>query len=188
MTATACRQAAIPEQVAVGLWTRRSHLPERERVLAFCNDLVAAVRSGQMPDVPRTPLGELELSTMAINALRRAGFAFLDELELLTTPQLLSIHRIGEQSAAEINHAIRRHQRRVARERQATSSETFAPLEPLPAEAVKDQARSLVEAFYACTEDQERMAALLLRAADLSWSRGPAHLRSLAMALLEQPA
>lgn len=188
MTTTPRPPEAIPEQIAVGLWARRSHLPERERVLAFCNDLVTALRSGQMPDVPRTPLTELEISTVAANALRRAGFSFLDEIELLTTPQLLSIHRIGEQTAAEINHAIRRHQRRVARERQATSSESFAPLEQLPAEALKDQARSLAGAFYACTEDQERMAALLLHAADLTWFRGPAHLRSLALALLEQPA
>lgn len=188
MTATACRQAAIPEQIAVGLWARRSHLNERERVLAFCNDLVTALRNGQMPDVPRTPLGELELSTMAINALRRAGFSYLDEIELLTTEQLLRIHRIGELTAAEIMHAIRRHQRRVAREQQATTAEPFAPLLPLSAEDLQEQARSLMGAFYACTEDQERMAALLLRAADLTWSRGPAHLRSLAMALLEQPA
>lgn len=188
MTATACRQAAIPEQVAVGLWTRRSHLPERERVLAFCNDLVTALRTGQMPDVPRTPLEELEISTLAANVLRRAGFSYLDEIELLTTQQLLSIHRIGELTAAEIIHAVGRHQRRVARERQATTAETFSPLGPLPAEALQEQARSLTSAFYACTEDQERMAALLLRAADLAWSRGPAHLRNLAMALLDQPA
>lgn len=188
MIATAARPGVIPEQIAVGLWARRSHLPERERVLAFCNDLVSALRNGQMPDVPRTPLGELELSTMAINALQRAGFAYLDEIELLTTAQLLCIHRIGELTAAEIMHAIRRHRRRVARERQATTPETFDPVLPLPAEALQEQARSLVAAFYACMEDQERMAALLLRAADLSWSRGPAHLRDLAIALLEQPA
>lgn len=188
MTVTATRPAAIPEQIAVSLWARRSHLSERDRVLAFCDDVVTTLRSGQMPDVPRTPLEELELSTMAINALRRAGFFYLDEIELLTTAQLLCVHRIGELTAAEIKHAVRRHQRRVARERQTTTAESFAPLEPLPAEALTDQARSLVGAFYACTEDQERMAALLLRAADLAWSRGPAHLRNLAMALLDQPA
>lgn len=186
MTVTACR--AIPEQIACGLWARRSHLPERERVLAFCNDLVTALRNGQMPDVPRTPLAELEISTLASNALRRAGFSYLDEIELLSTEQLLTIHRIGELTAAEIIQAIRRHQRRVARERQATTAETFSPLLPLPAEALQEQARSLTAAFYACMEDQERMAALLLRAADLAWSRGPDHLRALAMALLQLPA
>lgn len=188
MTATACRPAAIPEQIAVGLWARRSHLSERERVLAFCDDLVTALREGQMPSLPRTPLGELEISTMAFNALRRAGFGYLDEIELLTAEELLKIHRIGDLTAAEIIHAVRRHQRRLARERQASTSETFTPVGPLPASELQEQARSLAGAFYACTEDSERMAALLLRAADLAWTRGPAHLRELAMALLEQPA
>jgi|GEM_PF-4784502 hypothetical protein len=187
MTATACPQEVIPERVTVGLWARRSHLPERERVLAFCNDLVMALRNGQMPDVPRTSLGELELSTMTINALRRSGFFYLDEVELLSAEQLCSIHRIGAFSAAEILQAVRRHQRRVARERLATTFEVFPALEPPAPEALQDQARSLIQAFYICTEDQERMAALLLRAADLA-SGGPAHLRNLAMALLEQPA
>jgi hypothetical protein len=173
MTATACPQEVIPERVTVGLWARRSHLPERERVLAFCNDLVMALRNGQMPDVPRTSLGELELSTMTINALRRSGFFYLDEVELLSAEQLCSIHRIGAFSAAEIL--------------QATTFEVFPALEPPAPEALQDQARSLIQAFYICTEDQERMAALLLRAADLA-SGGPAHLRNLAMALLEQPA
>lgn len=187
MTATACPPEVIPEQVTVGLWARRSHLPERERVLAFCNDLVLALRNGQMPDVPRTSLGELELSTMTINALRRSGFFYLDEIELLSAEQLCSIHRIGRSSAVEILCAVRRHLRRVARERLATTNEAFPALEPPAPEALQDQARSLIQAFYTCTEDQERMAALLLRAADLA-AGGPAHLRNLAMALLDQPA
>ena len=109
MTATASRPGVIPEQIAIALWARRSHLPERERVMAFCDDLIGALRTGQMPDVARTPLRELEFPTMlAFNALRRAGFSYLDEIELLTTEQLTSIRGIGEITAAGIMHAIRR--------------------------------------------------------------------------------
>jgi hypothetical protein len=155
-------------------------------VLAFCNDLVTALRNGQMPALPRTPISELEIGTTTCNALRRAGFSYLDEIELLSTAQLTCIKRIGELGAAEIGLAVRRHRRRVAKELKATTSETFTPLE-LPEGGLEGQARSLWVAFYICTEDQERMAALLLRAADLAQAQGPAHLRALAMALLELP-
>lgn len=188
MTATACRPPAIPEHVAVGLWARRSHLCERERVLAFCSDLVTALRDGRVPALPRTPLAELEIGLMAYNALRRAGFSYLDEIEMLGATQLMRFRQIGEHTAAEITEAVRRHRRRMAREQQAAAGETFTPLEPLPVEGLQEQAQGLIQAFYACTEDQERMAALLIRAADVAQAQGPGQLRSLAMALLELPA
>lgn len=192
MTNAVLPSTTIPEALAIGLWTRRTHLPERQRLMLFCNDLLRVFRSGQVPTLPRTHLSELKISTGVYNALRRAGFTWVDEVELLNSAQLMLIHRIGELGAAEIRHAIRLYRNRLSREEAANTPETLIPLPPaipeVPVEEQIEQAKSLMETFYVWKEDHERLAAVLTRAAELIDSQGhegPNHLRNLALRLLE---
>lgn len=181
--------SAVPPSVAIGLWNRHRNRPQFDQLLHFTNDLAAALRTGMVPEVPRAPLSDLNLSTGAHNALRRSGIHYVDQVELLATWQLTEIKGIGERMAEEIVYAVRQLQRREA----AGPENTLKPgpvegLLDLPFGEVPQQLESLNSAFYSWTEDNERQAALLMHAADLAAAHGPQHLRTLAIALLEEDA
>ena len=58
-----------------------------------------------------TPLIDLRLSARAYNALRRARYDHLDEIESKSIDDLLFIQNIGQQSAEEIVSAIAAYRR-----------------------------------------------------------------------------
>lgn len=189
MTPSTALEAAIPPSVAIGLWNRHSRNPVIEQLLRYTNDVARTLRTGQVPELPRAPISDLNLSTLAHNALRRNGISWVDQVELLTTWQLTEIKGVGETIANEVVYAVRQYQRRKAQApvedlewSDATQAEAA---QPAPCVDLEEQLDSIGTAFYAWTEDNERQAALLIHAADLAAAHGPDHLRTLANALLE---
>lgn len=189
MTPSTALEAAIPPSVAIGLWNRHSRNPVIEQLLRYTNDVARTLRTGQLPELPRAPISDLNLSTLAHNALRRNGISWVDQVELLTTWQLTEIKGVGETIANEIVYAVRQYQRSKAQapledlEWSDATQADAAP--PAPCANLEEQIDSIGTAFYAWTEDNERQAALLIHAADLAAAHGPDHLRTLANALLE---
>jgi len=189
VTPSTALEAAIPPSVAIGLWNRHSRNPVIEQLLRYTNDVARTLRTGQVPELPRAPISDLNLSTLAHNALRRNGISWVDQVELLTTWQLTEIKGVGETIANEVVYAVRQYQRRKAQApvedlewSDATQAEAA---QPAPCVDLEEQLDSIGTAFYAWTEDNERQAALLIHAADLAAAHGPDHLRTLANALLE---
>jgi hypothetical protein len=127
-------------------------------------------------------LCELELPLRIYHALRRAGYKYIKQVQHLSYGELLLIDRIGEFSVGEIFYALRRWQQESGN---AGSSAGDCTVMPEPVAVDPKSLQSLVNAFYACYTDQERIAALLLQAAHLIDYEGAYRLRSLAMALLE---
>lgn len=126
---------------------------------------------------------------MARGALRRAGFTFIDEVEGLSEQELCRIPRIGPFCAALIRQGVTLwHQQRGPA---AAPQQTFNPSEVMDVcetPLLEKQLAGLAATFYVWTEDRERLAAVLMHAADLADVCGSAHLRALATALIELPA
>lgn len=178
--------------MAIGLWNRHRNKPVFDQLLQYTEDVARTIRTGAVPELPRSPLSDLNLSTLAHNALRRNGISWVDQVELLTTWQLTEIKGVGETIAQEVVYAVRQHQRRqAAGPVDALQGGEALPLTAVPKEpfgSVEDQLESIDSAFYSWTEDNERQAALLMHAADLAAAHGPEHVRTLAGALLERRA
>jgi hypothetical protein len=178
--------------VAIGLWNRHSRNPVIEQLLRYTNDVARTLRTGKVPELPRAPLSDLNLSTLAHNALRRNGISWVDQVELLTTWQLTEIKGVGETIANEVVFAVRQYQRRKAQAPAEALQWTEACAAPTataaPCANLDEHLKSIDSAFQSLVEDQERQAALLLHAADLAAAHGPEHLRTLATVLLEHRA
>lgn len=171
-----------PSQV-LHLWNRQPRINHHSRLISFANDLIRAVSTGSAPVVECTPLSVLGLPTGTYNALRRAGFSFVEEIEALPPRELQLINLIGATSLRYIREALDRWKpgRPADAPDPAAAAET-----PPPAPACSGDLDELIDAFYAWSTDQERMAALLLRAADKIGAQGPDDLRVMAMGLLNR--
>lgn len=180
---------AIPPSVAIGLWYRLRRMPEPDRVLRFSNEIQRTLQTGAVPEPDRAELSCLEIPTLAHGALRRAGFTFIDEVEGLREEELCRIPRIGPVCAALIRQAVAlwRQQRVPA----VAPQQVFSPADVMDvcdAPLLEKQLAGLEATFNVWTEDRERLAAVLMHAADLADVCGSAHLRALATALIELPA
>jgi hypothetical protein len=172
-----------PSQV-LHLWNSQPRINHHSRLISFANELIRAVQTGSVPaPVQATPLSELGLPTGTYNALRRAGFSFVEEIEALPPRELLLVNLIGATSIDYIQDALRRWKpgRRVDEPAPSPPAEP-----PAPVAATGVDLDELIDAFYAWTSDRERMAALLLRAADKIGAQGPEDLRVMAMGLLDR--
>lgn len=171
--------AALTPTEVLQLWHRQTgHNSESSRLIAFANELMRTLSTDR--SARRSPLSDLNLANRTHNALRRAGFAYIDEIEHLPPAQLRLVNHIGETSIRCIREALKSWRRRRARAaHKATSPElernSFDP----------ETIQSLEAAFHSGTSDQQRMAALLSRAADLIGPAGANDLREMAIGLLD---
>jgi hypothetical protein len=175
--------AAITPSEVLHLWHAQSsrHCHEHSRLIAFSHALVRHLQDCSPSDEERTPLSDLNLPTGVHNALRRGGFSYIDEIDGLSPDELLMVNHVGAASVCCIHEALA-NWRRCQRDRQTTQPIETPASEPAPVDA--EHLKALVGAFYAPSSDRERMAALLLRAADLVATGGPDRLRALSMGLL----
>lgn len=174
----------------MGLWNRLWRMPEADRVLRFSNELQRTLQSGVAPPLERPELSTLDIPTMAHGALRRAGYTFIDEVEGLSEQELCKIPRIGPLGAANVREAVavwrKQQQAPAAAAPQSFCAATRSDLVDAP--LLELQLAGLEATFYVWTEDRERLAAVLMHAADLADVSGTAHLRSLATALIDLPS
>lgn len=170
-----------PSQI-LHLWHQRPRTNHHSRVIAFANDLQRAIHTGHLPQVELTPLSELGLPTGTYNALRRAGYSFIEEIEAMPAQELLLVNLIGVSSIRYIKEALGRW--KLARRAEGPPPAVAAD-PPVVAWASEAEMDELIDAFYAWSTDRERMAALLLRAADKVGDQGPEGLRVMAMGLLD---
>lgn len=174
--------ALTPSQV-LRLWHRQPRTNEHNRLIAFSNDLARTLLQGQIPEQQRVLLNELNLPAMAYNALRRAGYTFIDEVDGLSTRELRLINHVGPGLADTIQKAVVAWHEQAPRP--AGQTAMSQPIESSDLERIQAaDLERLLQAFYTWTEDRERMAALLLQAAELIGDGGPEALRALAAALV----
>lgn len=175
-----------PSQV-LQLWHSQPRFNFHSQLIGFANALTRALQTGRLPQAGKVQLQELNLPTMAYNALRRAGYAYVEELEGLTANELLLINHVGATSVKQIQEAVAAWRRRRRPGAEPMRHPAILSEEP-PAPVSGEGIQSLEEAFYAWTTDRERIAAVLLRAADLIEGGGPDQLRSMAMAIVDNQA
>lgn len=171
--------AAITPSKILQLWNSHPRVNEHSRLIAFSHDLVRTLSNAKVSEEHLTPLRDLGLTTGVYNALRRAGYGYVEEIDGLTTNELILVNHIGANSVKQIHDALTRWCRSCKGRQSPAAAVAIAPVQPVGEEEIE----SLIKAFYAWSSDRERMAALLLCAADLS--SGPEGLRSLAMALVD---
>ena len=91
---------------ALNLWSQMRGL-ERDRVVGFANAL-ANHYQGRRQQEQRTPLKWLGRPTYQYNALRRAGYLYVEDVEGLDRAQLLVLHNVGPKGVRVIHAAIDR--------------------------------------------------------------------------------
>jgi len=173
--------AAITPSEVLHLWHSQPRHNEHSRLIAFSHALVRFLQVGRAPDAQRAPLSDLKLRTGVYNALRRAGFCYVDEVDGLPPQELMLVNHVGAASVCYIHEALA-NWRRNQRAKAATPAAEGPAADPTPIDP--KQLQSLLEAFGAWSSDRERVAAVLIRAADLIGADGPKQLQALAMALL----
>ena len=174
--------AAITPSEVLHLWHAQPRHNEHSRLIAFSHALVHLLQAGRASDEHRAPLSDLKLRTGVYNALRRAGYGYIDEIDGLPPQELLLVNHVGAASVCYIHEALATW-RRTQRSKPAAAAPKA--LGPELGGANDSQIQELENAFYSLASDRERMAALLLRAADLNGEAGPDGLRVLATGLLE---
>lgn len=75
-----------------------------DKILAFANTLTDYYLNAD--NLNRIPLSDLNLPNYTYNALRRAGFAYVDELIDLRDEQILQIKNIGDLGFRNIQKAL----------------------------------------------------------------------------------
>lgn len=88
-------------------WHATTGTPE-DRAITYGNAIQTAISGAATPMRTRIPLSCLDLPQLTYNALRRAGYAYIDELRGLTDAQLLHIRGIGPLGAQQISASLRR--------------------------------------------------------------------------------
>lgn len=88
------------------LWTEMRGL-ERARVIGFANALASHYQGGNREE-RRTPLKWLGLKNYQANALKRAGYLYIEDVEAMQFDELLELHRLGSRGVTEIQAAIER--------------------------------------------------------------------------------
>lgn len=172
--------AVLTPTEVLQLWHRQlGHDSQFSRVIAFANELMRTLSTDRI--AVRSPLSDLNLPNRTHNALRRAGYDYIDEIEHLPPAQLGLLKHIGETSIRCIRKALKSWRR--AREADEATSRELEPNSFDP-----ETIQSLEAAFYSGTSDQQRMAALLSRAADLIGPAGANDLREMAVGLLDANA
>lgn len=177
-------QATLTPSQVLRLWHRQPRTNEHNRLIAFSNDLARTLLQGQIPEQQRVLLNELNLPTLAYNALRRAGYTYIDEVAGLSARELQLINHVGPGLAQTIHKALAAWQQQHAPG--AGPPTAMQPsIQSTDLERVQTaDLEGLLQAFYAWTGDRERMAALLVQAAELIGDGGPDALRALAAALV----
>jgi hypothetical protein len=81
--------------------------PEQDRVVGFANALANHYQGGRRQE-QRTPLKWLGLPTMQFNALRRAGYLYVEDVEGLDVQRLSHVHKVGPKGVRLILAAVDR--------------------------------------------------------------------------------